>query len=282
MLEPDPSAEPTPAYRDRRGALLARTRQALILRSLGAEGAVTVRGLAAALGVSDMTIRRDLIGLEREGRLERTHGGAVCARGAGPVPIDHEEPAFAARLGWQREGKEAIAEAAADIVRGFRTIALDVGTTTFLMTRYLREGPHAKIFTNSLRIAAALAGGAAETYLAGGRVRPDEQSVFGATAVAQFDALWFDVAVIGVSGITADGFYDYAFEDAEMKRLYLRRSGMRILVSDATKFERKSLVHVGTLAEINVLVTNASPPAAISAALAENGVEVRVVSSGRL
>jgi DeoR family glycerol-3-phosphate regulon repressor len=276
MLEPDTSAEPVPARSEKREALLARTRQSRILRTLGAEGAVTVRGLASAFGVSEMTIRRDLMVLEREGRLERTHGGAVPTSGA-PVPIDREEPAFAARLSWQREGKEAIAAATAELVGRFRTIALDVGTTTFFMARHLRDSPHAKIFTNSLRIAAALSGGAAEAYLAGGRVRTDEHSVFGATAVAQFEALWFDVAVIGVSGITAEGFYDYAFEDAEMKRVYLRRAGLKVLVSDATKFGRMSLVHVGTLSEIDILVTNAQPPIALAAALAENGVEVRVV-----
>jgi len=277
MLEPDTSGQPAPAQMDRRDSLLARTRQAMILRTLAAEGAVTVRGLASALSVSEMTIRRDLLVLEREGRLERTHGGAVSVARQPLVPVDREEPAFAARLALQRDAKEAIAAVAAELVGRFRTIALDVGTTTFCMARHLRDLPHAKIFTNSPRVAAALAGGAAETYLAGGRVRPDEQSVFGATAVAQFEALWFDAAVIGVSGITPDGFYDYAFEDAEMKRVYLRRAGLKVLVCDATKFQRMSLVHVGALAEIDVLVTDARPPAALAAALAESGVELRIV-----
>lgn len=267
-------AEP-PAGEDRQ-RLLSHVRHARILDHLAASGSVSVAVLAAELGVSDMTIRRDLLELERDGRLLRVHGGAVLAETPASVAMDSEEPRFDARLRRGSDAKSAIAACAAGIVAGYRTCAIDVGTTTYLMAGHLREAGHLKVFTNSLRVSTHLDGGAPEVYVAGGRVRPEEMSVWGPTAVAQFEKLWFDVAVLGTSGITSEGFFDYSFEDTDMKRVYLRRSGFKILLCDSAKFQRMSLVQVGTLADINLLITDAEPPSRIAAALAAARVELRI------
>lgn len=269
-----------PAGGGGRGAasLLAPSRKAAILDELAAAGTVGVRALSARLDVSEMTIRRDLIELEAEGRLRRVHGGALPVAHLPPAAMDSEEPSFASRLRRQQDGKEAIAAAAADLVARYRTIALDVGTTTFLMAPHLRALTHAKIFTNSLRIAAALDGAAPDVYVAGGLVRADEMSTYGPAAVAQFEPLWFDVAVIGVSGITPEGLFDYSVEDAELKRVYLRRSGLRIVLCDASKFQRMSLVNIGALAQVNILVTDAPPPPALAVVLTASGIDVRIAS----
>lgn len=267
-------AEP-PAGEDRQ-RLLSHVRHARILDHLAAAGSVSVAVLAAELGVSDMTIRRDLLELERDGRLLRVHGGAVLAETPASVAMDSEEPRFDARLRRGSDAKSAIAACAAGVVAGYRTCAIDVGTTTYLMAGHLREAGHLKVFTNSLRVSTHLDGGAPEVYVAGGRVRPEEMSVWGPTAVAQFEKLWFDVAVLGTSGITSEGFFDYSFEDTDMKRVYLRRSGFKILLCDSAKFQRMSLVQVGTLADINLLITDAEPPSRIAAALAAARVELRI------
>ncbi|WP_428032398.1 DeoR/GlpR family DNA-binding transcription regulator [Ancylobacter sp.] len=270
----NPVAEP-PAGEDRQ-RLLSHERHARILDQLALSGSIGVAAIAAELGVSDMTIRRDLLELEREGRLVRVHGGAMLAEAPTSVAMDSEEPRFDARLRRGSEAKAAIAACAAGIIASHRTAAIDVGTTTYLMAGHLREASHLKIFTNSLRVSTHLDGGAPEVYVAGGRVRPEEMSVWGPTAIAQFEKLWFDVAVLGTSGITAEGFFDYSFEDTDMKRVYLRRSGFKILLCDSAKFQRMSLVQVGTLADINLLVTDAEPPSRIAAALAAARVEVRI------
>ena len=257
--------------------VLSHVRHARILDQIAATGAVSVAAIAADLGVSDMTIRRDLVELERDVRLTRVHGGAVAAESPTSIAMDSDEPRFEARLRRGHDAKTAIAAYAAGLVAGYRTAAVDVGTTTFLMAGFLREATHLKIFTNSLRVAGLLDGANPEVYVAGGRVRPEEMSVYGPTAIAQFEKLWFDVAVIGASGVTADGFFDYSFEDTDLKHVYLRRSGVRILVCDSAKFQRMSLVKVGALSEINLLVTEAEPPPRLVAALAAAGVDVRVV-----
>jgi DeoR family glycerol-3-phosphate regulon repressor len=260
--------------------VLAQVRHSRILDTLAKKGAVSVSDVASELSVSEMTVRRDLIELERDGKLLRTHGGAVRTgkpqKGPAAESLDREEPAFESRLTRNLAGKRAIAAAAADIAAGARTLALDVGTTTYLLSGLLLDRPHAKIFTNSVRNAMQLAAGQAEVYLPGGRMRSDEMSISSQSAVSQFEELWFDIAFVGVSGLTAQGIYDYSFEDTDMKRIYLRRATQKIVLCDAAKFKQMSLVHIAPLQQFDMLITDATPPADLAEALAGAGVEVRV------
>lgn len=274
-----PSDRTDPTARRGRSRLLTRDRHVRILDQLSTMGSVSVSSLATELDVSDMTIRRDLVELEREGRLVRIHGGALPTESLPPVAMDSEEPSFESRLHQRREAKLAIARLAAEIISRYRAIAIDVGTTTYLLASQLRHLQHAKIFTNSLRIATLLDGAGPDVYIAGGQLRSDELSICGPSAIAQFEALWFDVAVIGVSGVTAEGLFDYSFEEADMKRVYLRRSALKIALCDSAKFQRMSLVNVAPLADIDILITDAEPPAKIAAVLAASGVELRVAGS---
>ena len=269
-----------------RTKVLARTRRAFILDAVAETGAVSVTEIAAQLGVSEMTVRRDLTELEKEGRLARTHGGAVSTDltaivepGLSATTSRLNEPTFQARLAKNALPKRLIAEAAAQVASGLRTIALDVGTTTFLLARLLAGQQHVKFFTNSVRNATQLGEGLAEVYLPGGRMRNDELSISNATAISQFEALWFDIAFVGVSGLTSDGIYDYSFDDTEMTRVYLRRSTKKVVLCDASKFDCMSLVHIAPLSQFDMLITNASPPPELAEALEAAKVEVMVAGS---
>lgn len=253
---------------------LARQRHIHILSRLAVAGTVQVATLARDLGVSEMTIRRDLMDLEEEGRLTRIHGGAVDTGRNRRTVIDRDEPLFDSRMQRNNSSKQRIAATAARLATGCNTIALDVGTTTLLLAMRLHGEAGAKVFTNSVRIAAELATHVAEVYLPGGRMRSDEMSIGGPAAIQQFQNLWFDIAFVGVSGVTAAGLFDYSFEDAEMKRIYLRRSTQKIVLCDSSKFERMSLVHIATLKDFDVLITDSPPPPAISRALADAQVRL--------
>ncbi|MGR9080657.1 DeoR/GlpR family DNA-binding transcription regulator [Rhizobium leguminosarum] len=260
--------------------VLAQVRHARILETLARKGAVSVSDVASQLAVSEMTVRRDLIELEKDGRLVRTHGGAVrSGKAFEPIAneaVDREEPTFESRLTRNAASKRTIAMAAAGVAAGARTLALDVGTTTYLLSGLLLNQPHTKIFTNSVRNAMQLGAGSCEVYLPGGRMRGEEMAISSQSAVLQFEELWFDIAFVGVSGITAQGIYDYSFEDTDMKRVYLRRATQKVVLCDSSKFKRMSLVHIAPLQQFDMLITDAMPPSDLADALATAGVEVRI------
>ncbi len=260
--------------------LPAQVRQARLVEAVRERGFISVAEIAASLSVSEMTIRRDLDELEREGHLVRTHGGALAPEGEGDHAIDREEPAFEARLRRNQVAKERIAAFAAGLIEGSQAVALDVGTTTYLVAQLVADRPGVKIFTSSLHAAALLSRGACDVYMPGGQVRGNEMSLCGPTATEQFEQLWFDIALIGVSGITAGGLFDYSFDDSELKRVYLRRSARKAVLCDASKFHRMSLVQVADFKEIDMLVTDAPPPDDIAKALAAAKVTVHVAAEG--
>ncbi|WP_337270928.1 DeoR/GlpR family DNA-binding transcription regulator [Oryzifoliimicrobium ureilyticus] len=263
-----------------RPKFLAQVRQAAIVGEISRVGSVTVSDLAQQLAVSEMTVRRDLVELEKDGRLIRTHGGAVKPDRALPMSVpdnfDGEEPAFDARLARNVALKRRIAATAAELANGARSIALDVGTTIYFVAEALAPRPQAKIFTNSIRSAEHLTGRGLETYLAGGKIRSEEMSTSGPSAVSQFEALWFDIAFVGVSGLTSEGIFDYSFEETDMKRVYLTRASRRFVLCDSSKFTRMSLVHVAALNEFTGLICDEAPTGDLEAALKKAGVEVLV------
>jgi DeoR/GlpR family transcriptional regulator of sugar metabolism len=275
--ESAPGSSPEIGREPDRPRLPAQARLAAIVKRLNVTGSVTVAEVVRDFGVSDMTARRDLSELERGGLLERVHGGAVLPSPPHPAPaVDAVEPSFGARALRNASAKERIAREAARIVMRHRTIAMDVGTTTQLVAQNLDGLARARIFTNSLRIADALSQSPNEIYMPGGRVRPDEMSIMGPMAVEQFGKLFFDIAVIGISGLTTGGLFDFSLEDAELKRVYIERSGLSLVLCDSSKFQRMSLVRICDLGAVDMVLTDADPPAPVATALAAAGVELRV------
>jgi DeoR/GlpR family transcriptional regulator of sugar metabolism len=258
--------------------LPAEIRQARLVEAARRRGFLLVTDVAAELGVSEMTIRRDLVELERNGVLHRTRGGAIVVDGEGASIIDREEPAFDARLRRNLEAKQRIAVRALEEIAERTVIALDVGSTSYVLAQHLADRAGCKFFTSSLRIASVLAGAGRDVYVPGGQVRGEEMSICGAEALEQFERYWFDVAFIGVSGLTADGIFDYSLEDSELKRVYLRRAAHKVLLCDGSKFNRMSLVRIADFRAIDLLITDVQPPADIAAALAAAEVPIYVVS----
>ncbi|RZK94591.1 MAG: DeoR/GlpR transcriptional regulator [Rhodococcus sp. (in: high G+C Gram-positive bacteria)] len=130
--------------------MLARQRQQVILDEVTAHGAVKVVDLGATLGVSDMTIRRDINELVEQGLVERVHGGVTLPRSASV-----HEPGFSAKSELDREAKRAIARAAARLVRPGTSVGISGGTTTHALARELLDVPDITVVTNSLPVADA-------------------------------------------------------------------------------------------------------------------------------
>lgn len=258
--------------------LPARLRHHHLIETARKRGFVHVTDVAAELGVSEMTIRRDFVELEREGALTRTRGGAMLDTDSAQPVIDSEEPAFAARLRNHQEEKLRIAAMAAELVDRRLSVALDVGTTTHLLAQALADRSNVKFFTSSLRTALLLGEASREVYVPAGQIRGEEMSICGPAARAEFEGYWFDIAFIGVSGITAEGIYDYSLEDSELKRVYLRRSARKVVLCDSSKFHHMSLIRIADLNDIDLLICDAPPPADIASALAAAEVTVQIAS----
>jgi DeoR family glycerol-3-phosphate regulon repressor len=237
-------------------------------------GFAHVAVLAERLGVSPMTIRRDLVALERAGEVQRTRGGVLIHGG----PVALVEPPFPQRQDVSRAAKRSIARAAAALVEPEQTIGVDVGTTTLELCPFLAGISPLCVITSSLPVASSLAS-TADVYVPGGRIRPNELSLVGSAAQQGIARFHLDTVFTGVAALDDQGAYDYSLEDTEVKRAMIEQARRVVLLCDASKFGRRSAVTVCGLATISTLVTDAPPDTALARALEAADVEVIVASA---
>ena len=235
-------------------------------------GEMSVAGLAALTGASEMTIRRDLEVLAGQGVLERYRGGArsLLLRG--------EEPPYALRATEGVEVKQRIAAEVAALLADGESVVLDSGTTCVAVAHAVRDR-RLTVVPLSLHAANALVGAPALTLLIpGGAPRPGELALTGPLTEASLASLRFDTAVIGCCGLTtAHGVTGHDLADAAVKRAAMRSASRVIAVADASKFDHTALAVVTPVSELDVVVTDTAAPAAEVAALEAAGVVVRQV-----
>ncbi|MHC5906223.1 DeoR/GlpR family DNA-binding transcription regulator [Streptomyces sp. S6] len=261
--------------------LLAEQRRALILDEVRRRGGVRVNELTRRLGVSDMTIRRDLDALGRQGVIEKVHGGAVPV-----VEASTHEPGFEAKSGLELTAKEDIARTAAALVAPGSAIALSGGTTTFALAHRLVDVPELTVVTNSVRVADVFHAaqrtsgprqGAATVVLTGG-VRTPSDSLVGPVADQAIAALHFDMLFLGVHGISAEaGLSTPNLAEAETNRRLVHSARRVVVVADHTKWDVVGLSSFASLDQVDTLVTDAGLP---EAARAEMSDRLRVVVAG--
>jgi DeoR family transcriptional regulator of aga operon len=248
----------------------ARERRHLALEHLSENGEVKVASLSQLAGVSEMTVRRDLEALEREGLVRRVHGGAISATSRS------YEPPFALRSGHHAEAKARIGWAAASLVSKGETAVLDVGTTTLELARALKEASTLTVLTPSLRVIDELAANAdIRVITTGGIVRPGELSLIGDLAERAFDALHCDTAFIGVGGVDrVAGVTEFNLDDTRVKRAALDSARRCVVLADASKLGKVAFASVCPLERVDVLVTDSSASDAELASIRDAGVEV--------
>ncbi|MDQ0989207.1 DeoR/GlpR family DNA-binding transcription regulator [Streptomyces sp. V3I7] len=253
--------------------LLAEQRRALIVDEVRRRGGVRVNELTRKLGVSDMTVRRDLDALARQGVLEKVHGGAVPL-----VEASTHEPGFEAKSALELTAKEDIARAAAQLVAPGTAIALSGGTTTYALAHQLLEMPDLTVVTNSVRVADVFHSaqrssgqrqGAATVVLTGG-VRTPSDSLVGPVADQAIAALHFDVLFLGVHGISAEaGLSTPNLAEAETNRRLVQSARRVVVVADHTKWGTVGLSSFASLDQVDTLVTDTGLPAEARAEISE-------------
>jgi DeoR family glycerol-3-phosphate regulon repressor len=250
----------------------AGARRAALQRIIAARGFVSVADVAREIGISEMTVRRDLEVLERDGLIQRSHGGAVPAP---PTTVIPTEPSYAARRDLNREAKQRIAVMAAGMVQAEEAIGLDVGSTVACLAAELAARESIEIVTNSLQTVLAMPQPVLpEVFLLGGRLRPREGSLCGGITRQQLSGHWLDRVFIGVCGIDENGVYDYSPEEAEIKTVFMQQAKMVIVLCDSSKFGRRSFVRVCGFDAIGSIITDAPLPPAIHAAAVTARVQV--------
>jgi DeoR/GlpR family transcriptional regulator of sugar metabolism len=255
--------------------MLARHRQSLILQAVRSDGSARVSDLTQRLGVSDMTIRRDLEVLARDGLVEKVHGGAVLPG----APASHE-PSFEAKLVLERPEKTAIARAAASMVTPGTAVALAAGTTTFALAQCLLDVPGLTIVTNSLRVTSVFSGsrgldGTADSVVLTGGVRTLSDALVGPIADLTIRSLHFDLLFLGCHGFDFDaGLTTPNLAEAETNRTFIRVARRVVVLADHTKWGLVSLSSFARLNELDVLVTDDMLPADARAQVADQVGEV--------
>jgi DeoR/GlpR family transcriptional regulator of sugar metabolism len=236
---------------DRDARSFAPERHATILRWLDGEGRVVSADVAARLGVSMDTVRRDLGELEASGALRRVHGGAVR-----PAPGPQR---FIDRLAHDDPAREVIAALAVELVARGEVAALGGGTTTLLLARKLPRDLQATVVTSSPDVALALRDHpAVDVDLLGGRLHRDSQTVTGADAIAQLQAVRPDVCVVSGCGVDPEsGVTLRDREEAQVVRAMLERSRRAVVLASAEKLGSAGPYVVASAARVDVLVTDA-------------------------
>ena len=208
------------------------------------KGFSSVGEIARAVGVSEPTIRRDLLELEASGVITRSHGGARIAQSAGA------EVAFDAREQINLAPKRAIGEAAYQMLRPDTAVFLDAGTTVLQLARRLRLNPvRLRVFTNCLAVAQVLMPVPEVTVtLLGGMLRPQNASVVGVLAEEALERLWFDQLFLGVGAIAETGeIYSADDQEARLNGRMLGRASQVVVLGDADKFGLRLTFRVGPL-----------------------------------
>lgn len=255
---------------DRQSAIL----KSLNDRALDGSGVCRVADLAATLGVSGETVRRDIKLMAREGLVRKIHGGVG-------LPDQAREPAFRQRLRENAQAKKAIADYAAREVHDGDTIMLDTGSTTAYVAEALLGHRDLTVMTNSVDIANTLAtANGNRVFMAGGELRADDGAALGGGAVAFIGQFRAQTAFLSVGAIDMeDGLMDYHMSEAEFSRAVIARAERTIIVADHTKLGMRALVRIAGFDAIDTLITDREPAPAFAKRLQRE--EVRVVVAAK-
>lgn len=244
-----------------------------------AQSFVHVADLASRFGVSTVTIRGDLEALDEDGHVRRVRGGAVA------VTRPRREASFVESLGARAAEKEAIAAAAAAMVQPGESVFIDVGTTASAFARALvaREDlEDIVLLTNALPTALELEAAIPRysVIVLGGTLRPLQHSLVDPLASVLLERLHIDTAYIGCTGVTvARGVTNVNLPEAEMKRHAVRAADRTIVVADGSKIGAVSLAPVCPVADVDLLITSESAPAAVLDKLDAEGLAIQVADT---
>src|SRR6186713_3395405 len=250
-------------------------RHAEIIQMAKDHGRVLVDDLAAHFDVTPQTIRKDLNDLCDQRLLTRIHGGALF-----PSGIENME--YEARRKIAADEKDAIGQAAARLIPDNASLFINIGTTTESVSKALLDHTGLMVITNNINVANRMRiYPSIEVVIAGGVVRGSDGGVVGEAAVDFIRQFKVDYAVIGVSAIDDDGaLLDFDYREVRAAQAIIANARRTILVSDSMKFTRSAPVRIGHISEVDIFVTDCTPPEPILEICRHKGVELEIAPGG--
>jgi DeoR family fructose operon transcriptional repressor len=251
---------------------LAAGRMEKMRRILKDRHIVRVDELTIELGVSAATVRRDLRQMEERGDLRRVHGGAVAPERRLEEQLFDDKTALAAAE------KQRIAEAAARMIRPKDSIFLDGGSSVLALAALLHDRTDLTVVTNSLRVAAELAGGGPSLIVIGGELRRLSQTFVGPLTRFTIDPIHVDRAFMGTIGIApAEGLTTTDPREAYTKNLVMQHAQEVILLADSSKIGKVSFARFGAPGDIGTLITDRGLAEPLGRELRKQGIKIVLV-----
>jgi DeoR family transcriptional regulator, aga operon transcriptional repressor len=253
--------------------VLNEERRRLILEILNRDGRVLVGNLAKQFRTSQVTIRKDLDLLQANGRIHRSHGGALPSQKS-----VLEDPSLREKEGLHRKEKMQIAAAAARMVKEGQVVILDSGTTTTAIARTLRDFANLTVITNAVNIAAELSRSSLEVILTGGSLRKNSFSLVGPMAEETLHRLNADILFLGVDGFDVHyGLSTPNLLEAKVNRAMMDVAGIVVAVCDSSKFGKRSLSSIAPVSEIDYLICDRGIAKSDITAIKQAGVQITLV-----
>ena len=238
--------------------MLIAERQQRLLELLRQRQAAELEDLAAALDVSGSTVRRDLATLEQQGQVRRTHGGAIYTgdASAGSLTTSGLNVALAIRMQERADAKRAIGAVAAALVEPGMTLLLDGGSTVILAAQQIHARP-LQVVTNSLSIAQLFKDDEqVELMVAGGTLYPRTEVMLGPTTRQTLQTLHADLLLFSLAGIFGDDAFNLNERMARVEAVMMQQATRRVMLMDAQKFGRRSLVRVCGIDDVDQIITD--------------------------
>ena len=231
--------------------MLAADRRRRILDRVAEQQSIEAQALADELGVSAMTIRRDIKRLEQDGFLRQTYGGATVQL------TKSVELAFNSRALHYSAEKRLIGAQAAQMIEPGQTIFLGEGTTTAQFAQFLPPHPNLLVITAALSHASLLCSRGIRVIVAGGKLDPNELGMTGPITEATIQRFYVDVCVLGAAGLDHDiGVTEVDHEVANLHRLMMERSRHVVLLADGSKLGFRAPAVVAPAAKVTTLVSD--------------------------
>jgi DeoR/GlpR family transcriptional regulator of sugar metabolism len=257
--------------------VLAQQRQASILDRVRRHGGARVADLVRVLGVSDMTVRRDIEALAERGLVAKVHGGAIAIEGT------TDEPGYAAKSAQQRDEKVAIARAAATLVKSGSAIGISAGTTTAALAEELTGVADLTVVTNSIPVADIFyrSGRPDQTVVLTGGTRTPSDALVGPVAQEAAARINLDLLFLGVHGMSPRaGYTTPNLSEADTNRALVAAARRLVVLADHTKWDTVGIATIAALGDAQIVVTDTGLPYEARAELGLNVDELIIAEVG--